>query len=303
VEEWTVEINPATANLEYCAMLRELGVDRLSFGAQSFNSGELKMLERHHDPEDVPRSVEIARQADFTRINVDLIYAIPHQSLESWRQSLQAAIDLNTPHISCYGLTYEPNTPMAVRKRLGQFQAADESLELEMLHHARRRLSQAGLPAYEISSYARAGEECRHNLIYWSGESYVGLGPSAASHIDGTRFKNLPHLGEWEKAIEQGEIPAADVETLSPRRRADELVMLRLRLADGLDFADFSARTGFDARQLYSEAIERLAKLGLIEADNNGARLSDIGLNVADTVAAEFISSDESRESMPTDPA
>src|SRR5438552_11534713 len=121
-QEWTIEVNPATANFEYCQMLRKHGVDRLSFGGQSFNPSELKMLERHHDPQDVPRSIDIARRAGFDRLNVDLIYAIPGQSLNSWLQSLESTIALGTSHISCYGLTYEPNTPMAVRKRLGQFQ-------------------------------------------------------------------------------------------------------------------------------------------------------------------------------------
>jgi oxygen-independent coproporphyrinogen-3 oxidase len=297
VEEWTIEVNPATASFEYCMMLRELGVDRLSFGGQSFDRGELKMLERHHDPDDVPRSIEIAGRAGFTRMNVDLIYAIPGQSRESWTNSLDAAITLQTPHISCYGLTYEANTPMTVRKRLGQFKATDDEIELEMMHHARRRLSDAGLRAYEISNYATPGEECRHNLLYWSGDSYIGLGPSAASHVQGVRFKNRPHLGEWENAIESDELPASDIEALSPRARADELVMLRLRLADGLNFSDFSARTGLDARAIYREPIVRLTKLGLIEADNTRVRLSDIGLNVADAVAGEFISAESSRAS------
>ena len=181
LEEWTVEINPATAELDYCRMLRDSGVDRVSFGAQSFNSAELKILERHHNPEDVGRSVEIARQAGFSRINVDLIYAIPGQDLASWDASLDAALAMKTPHVSCYNLTYEPNTPMAVRKRLGQFTPVEESVELEMFHHARRRLTDSGLEAYEISNYAGPNEACRHNLVYWTGGNYIGLGPSAAS--------------------------------------------------------------------------------------------------------------------------
>src|SRR5439155_18804346 len=129
----------------------------------------LKQLERHHDPEDVPKSLELARTAGFERINFDLIYAIPGQSLESWGRSLDRAIDLGTTHLSCYGLTYEPNTPIAVKRRLGLLQQVEESLEIDMLRHARRRLSDAGLPPYEISNYAAAGEECRHNLVYWTG--------------------------------------------------------------------------------------------------------------------------------------
>jgi len=119
VTEWTVEVNPATARRDYCRMLRENGVDRLSFGAQSFDPAELNVLERHHHPDDVARSVETARETGFRRINLDLIYAIPGQDLASWDRSLSAALDMGTTHLSCYGLTYEPNTPIAIRKHLG----------------------------------------------------------------------------------------------------------------------------------------------------------------------------------------
>ncbi len=289
VNEWTVEANPATVSAEYCEMLRENGVNRISFGAQSFDRADLLMLERHHDPEDVPRSVDIARSAGFSRINIDLIYAIPGQSPESWARSLDAAIGLGTTHLSCYGLTYEPNTPMAVRKRLGQVRAADEQLELDMFYHARGRLSDAGLRSYEISNYARPGDECRHNLHYWTGESYVGLGPSAASHVEGHRFRNRPHLGEWERAVERGELPVIDYEQLSASGRAGELAMLLLRLSRPIKFDDFAARTGIDPRQRFSRAIDQLSRAGLLAVDAEGFGLTERGLAVADAVAAEFL--------------
>ena len=293
VEEWTVEANPATARQEYCQMLREAGVDRLSFGAQSFDRAELKTLERHHEPEDVARSVEAARGAGFERLNLDLIYAIPGQDLASWDRSLSAALALGTTHLSCYGLTYEPNTPMAVKKRLGQVRAAEEETELAMLRHVRRCCGVAGLEAYEISNYAVAGQECRHNLVYWSGGNYVGLGPSAASHVEGWRWRNRPHLGEWEEAVDGGGLPAIDVEQLSHRRRAGELAMLMLRLSRGIDFAAFSARTGIDARTVFSGHFERLTRLGLLEQRGDSIRLSDNGLAVADAVAAEFLADND----------
>jgi oxygen-independent coproporphyrinogen-3 oxidase len=157
------------------------------------------------------------------------------------------------------------------------------------MHHARRRLTDAGLSPYEISNYASPGEECRHNLLYWTGGSYAGLGPSAASHVHGTRFKNRPHLGEWERAVEQAELPAVDVEVLSPQQRAGELVMLQLRLTRGLILADFADQTKLDARRLYSDVIDRLTRAGLITVDDDAIRLTDRGLDVADAVAAEFV--------------
>lgn len=289
VQEWTLEANPATLTPEYAPMLRAAGVDRLSFGAQSFNLTELKLLERHHDPDDVPRSLDIARAAGFHRLNLDLIYAIPGQDLNSWSKSLEAALALDVPHLSCYGLTYESNTPIAVRKRLGQFHPAEESLELQMMHYTRHRLRAAARPPYEISNYAIPSEECQHNLLYWTGGDYIGLGPSAASHVQGHRWKNRPHLGEWETAIESGALPAADYELLSPRQRAGELAMLLLRLTRGLNYADFTSRTTFDPRTLFAEEIRRLCALGLIEATDESIHLTENGLNVADAVAGEFV--------------
>jgi oxygen-independent coproporphyrinogen-3 oxidase len=205
-------------------------------------------------------------------------------------QSLEAAIELGTEHLSCYGLTYEPNTPLAVRRRLGQVRAAEEELELHMLRAARRRLAEAGLPAYEISNYSRPGKECRHNLLYWTGGEYVGLGPAAASHVGGWRWRNRPHLGEWENAVEAAELPTIEAEKLPPLHRAGELAMLLLRLSRGLNFAEFAAASGFDARTLFAEVIERLGGQSLLEVDNGSLRLSDLGLPVADAIAAEFLS-------------
>jgi oxygen-independent coproporphyrinogen III oxidase len=289
VDEFTVEANPATLSDEFAAMLREVGVDRMSFGAQSFDRAELATLERHHDPDDVPRSIAIARAAGFTRLNVDLIYAIPGQTLASWAASLERVIELRTPHVSCYGLTFEPNTPIAVKKRLGTMIPAEESLELDMMRHARTRLAAVDRPAYEISNYATPAEECRHNLVYWTGGNYIGLGPSAASHVSGWRWKNRPHLGEWENAIASNRFPAIDVEHLTPAHRAGELAMLMLRLTDGLNLTTFSDRTGHDARLLFARQIAQLAPTGLITLDHHAIRLTDRALSVADAVAAEFL--------------
>jgi oxygen-independent coproporphyrinogen-3 oxidase len=289
LEEWTIEANPATARGESCAIMREAGVDRLSFGAQSFNPSELATLERHHDPADVGRSVEIARSAGFQRLNVDLIYAVPGQDLTSWSESLDAALALGTPHVSCYNLTYESNTPMAVKKRLGRLRPVDEDVELAMLHHTRSRMAGAGYDAYEVSNYATPGEECRHNLVYWTGGNYIGLGPSAASHVEGWRWRNRPHLGEWENAVGAGELPATDIESLSPDRRAGELAMLMLRLGRGIEFDAFAARTGRDAMKSFRAQVDRLAPVGLITVGTSSIRLTDKGINVADAIAAEFL--------------
>jgi oxygen-independent coproporphyrinogen-3 oxidase len=289
VTEWTVEANPATVNESYCSMLRELGVDRLSFGAQSFDRRELAILERHHEPEDVQRSVEIARSAGFQRINVDLIFAIPGQSMENWLASLNTAIAFGTTHLSAYNLTYEPNTAMTQKKKLGQIIPMDEATELAMLHETRRRMSDAGLPPYEISNFAAPGQECQHNLRYWSGDDYIGLGPAAASHVQGHRWRNAPNLGKWEDGITCNELPVIELETLTPPQRAGELAMLQLRLSRGLSFEDFTARTGQDSQQIFADPIARYTQQGLLLLDDKSLRISPAGIAVADAIAAEFL--------------
>ncbi len=285
VDEWTIEVNPATADLDYLRTLRSHGVDRLSFGAQSFVPDELKMLERHHAPADVERSIAMAREAGFTRLNVDLIYAIPGQSIDSWRYSLDQALRLKTPHLSCYGLTYESNTPMTVRKRLGQFTGADDDTELAMFDLTRNLLAGHGIDWYEISNYAMPGEACRHNLVYWCGGNYIGLGPSAASHVEGHRFKNRPHLGEWEQAVPGGALPVVEHEVLAPEQRVEERIMLELRLRRGVRWRDFSD----DLRANHAAVLARLRDLNLLTVDDIGFRLTVPGLHVADSVAGEFV--------------
>jgi oxygen-independent coproporphyrinogen-3 oxidase len=222
-------------------------------------------------------------------MNVDLIYAVPGQDLDSWSSSLDQAIALGTEHLSCYGLTYEPNTPMGVKHRLGAIQSVEDSVELEMLHHTRRRLIGIGLPPYEISNYARPGAECRHNLVYWTGGNYLGLGPSAASHMSGWRWRNRPHLGEWEQAVAAGVLPGTDLEHLNPRQRAGELAMLMLRLSRGINFDEFARRTGFVPPELFSDVLDYLENLAIIRIDPDSIRLTESGLNVADTISAEFL--------------
>lgn len=292
VREWTVEVNPATADADYLAMMRQCGVDRVSIGAQSFDRNELAALERHHDPDDVPRAVAMARDAGISRQSLDLIFAIPGQTIDSWRRSLEAALATGVEHLSCYGLTYEPNTPLAVRRRLGRIEAVPEEAELEQFHATRRLLAEAGRPAYEVSNFARPGQASLHNLGYWHGEGYVGLGPSAASHVGGVRWRNTPHLGQWERAVEASESPAIEVERLDADARARELAWLNLRLAGGIDLENFRQRVGVDPRQRFSDVLTSLSSAGVIELSPEAIYLAEAGWPVADAVAAEFLAAE-----------
>ncbi len=289
VNEWTVEANPATVDTEYCRMLLDNGVNRISFGAQSFVERELAFLQRLHQPQQVAKSVAAARGAGFGRINLDLIYAIPGQTPATWEYSLDCALEMEPEHLSCYGLTYEPNTPLGVNLARKKFQAAPEQLELDLMRQTRQKLSAAGYEAYEISNYARPAEACRHNLLYWRGGDYIGLGPAAASHIAGNRWRNAPNLRQWERALAAGAVPRIDAEQLTTAQRAGELAMLELRLAEGIDRAQFAGQFGRDPVDWFAPQVRRLEKLQLLIVDERSIRLTEKALAVADAVAGEFL--------------
>lgn len=285
VVEFTVECNPATVSPAWLEAVREAGVDRLSFGAQSFDPADLAALERHHDPEDVPRSLEMAREAGFERLNLDLIYGVPGQTLDSWGQTLARGLACGTRHISAYLLTYEANTPLAVRRRLGQVVPAPEELELRLLRYTRQTLGERGLPAYEISNFAAPGDECLHNLTYWRGSSYLGLGPAAASHWQGWRWRNRPHLGEWERSVEARGLPAIEVEQLDAHRRRAEMAYLRLRLREGVPWSVL----GESARARFGAFVDRYVRAGLLSQDSERFWLTEDGVPVADGLSAELL--------------
>jgi oxygen-independent coproporphyrinogen-3 oxidase len=279
--EFTVEANPETVEPALVAALVDGGVNRMSMGAQSFDPTHLKTLERWHDPASVPRAVTIAREAGIEQISLDLIFAIPGQSLDDWKQDLEKVVALEPDHLSCYALTYEPNTPMTQKVRMGRTQPVDVDLEAEMFEWTMQYLAQVGYEQYEVSSYARPGRQCQHNLMYWHNEDWFTLGPSASGHLAGVRWKNVPHLGKY--LASNGSCPVQDVERLSESKRLGERLMLGLRLRDGIDVdPDLldESRT---------QVIARSIETGWMERDGFRLRLTQQGLMVADSILSELI--------------
>lgn len=285
--EWTVEANPETVTEEVAAVLVGAGVNRVSIGAQSFVPQHLKTLERWHDPANVARAVERLRDAGIRRINIDLIFGIPGSTLADWASDLDRALELHPEHLSCYGLTYEANTAMTKRLERGQFEPCDEELEAAMYECTLDRLGAAGFEQYEISNFARPGEACRHNLLYWQNADWWALGPSASGHVQGVRWKNVPRLSEWLESA--GMSPAVDVEQVDESTRHGELLMIGLRLREGLpDAVVEQCCTGPDgpARR---DAIRRHAAAGLLERANGHLRFTRAGLLLADEVLADLV--------------
>ncbi len=287
--EFTVEANPATVTDEKAAALVAAGVNRVSIGAQSFDPGALRVLDRIHHPPQVAETLQLCRRAGLSNLNLDLIFGVPGQSLAGWCESLQTAIALGPTHLSCYGLTYERGTPLFDRLQRGDVRRIESELEAAMFEATIDTLAAAGFEHYEISNYARPGAACRHNLVYWRNEPCLGIGPSAAGFDGKVRYRNIPDTAAYVRAIQSDRPAAAEREELTADQRARETAMLGLRLRTGLDAATFCERFGRDPRAYFAEAVERFAGLGLLEADDRGVRLTRAGLLVADSVIAEFL--------------
>ena len=290
--EWTVEANPETIDREKADVLAAGGVNRVSIGAQSFDPKHLKTLERWHDPANVARAAETLRAAGLVNLNLDLIFGVPGQTLDEWRDDLAQALALRPEHLSCYGLTYEPNTAMTKRLQKGEFDPCDDEVEAAMYDATRATLSAAGFAQYEISNYARAGRECRHNLVYWRNEPWWAIGPSASGFVAGHRFKVVPRLGDWlARGVEaggDGSQPVVDVEPPDEKRHTSEALMLGLRLMEGIDAALECravelepARAAVFARAIADGLLERSAEARL--------RFTHRGAALANEVLAEIV--------------
>lgn len=284
------EANPEDVSAESAAHWRRLGVATLSLGVQSFQAPALAFLGRRHAPHRARASVEAARDAGMPAVSLDLIYGLPGQSEEEWQRDLEAAVALEPEHISCYQLTVEPGTPFGRRRARGELEEMAEPGQAALFRLTHRVLADAGYPAYEVSSFARAPEHrSRHNQKYWDHTPYLGLGPSAHSFDGGRRrWWNHRRLGAWGAALDRGEPPVEESEQLTRHDLALERLMLGLRTTAGLDLARFQRRYGVDLRRTDGRLMEKLEGAGLARLDGDRFALTLDGLAVADGLAVRF---------------
>jgi oxygen-independent coproporphyrinogen-3 oxidase len=287
-EEFTIEVNPGQVNKDILSRLHTAGITRISIGAQSFNPDELTFLGRRHSVGDIGRAVEMARQAGFDNIGLDLIFAIPHSTLDSWKYSLRSAIDLGVQHISAYALTYEEGTPLQKAVEAGEVVPLDEEIDRQMYEMTIDELEKAGFEQYEISNFAKPGFECKHNLNYWANLPYLGIGPAAGSYWNGKRTLNIADIKKYIEAIEQGVTVTDESETPDNTQIACETAVLNLRRRCGIILDEFEKQTGFDAMKLFAEPIGKYVKLGLIEATDGRLFLTRDALPIADSVLCDF---------------
>lgn len=288
--EWTIECNPGTVNPASCDRFLELGFNRISLGVQSFNNLHLQTLGRVHSPKSSLESLEHCRMAGFENINLDLIFGIPGQSLEDWKNDLEKAVELGPEHLSLYNLTIEPGTHFHRQKEQGLISPPDEELAAAMYELAMDLTEAAGYSQYEISNFALPGYECVQNMAYWTNSTYVGFGISAASYVDRTRWTNTEDWEEYLDSARRGAVSRAVEEKLSSRQALGEEIMLRLRTFKGVPIPEVSEKYNISILELFSNEIELLKQQGLLDLERDRMRLSRRGKLLANEVCGEFLS-------------
>lgn len=282
--EITLEANPGTLTPEKLALYREAGINRISIGVQSFDGGLLKSLGRIHTPEEAEAAVAMAKEAGFDNISIDLMYALPGQTVAQWLETLKKAVSLPLRHISAYSLIVEEGTEMHRRVEAGEAAIPDDDSVNEMQRMAVDFLGKHGFERYEISNYARPGFASRHNITYWEVEDYLGLGCAAHSLVENVRFANPPELGRYlagERRLNCEERSVSD--------RMEEHIMLETRMVRGLNLSRWRQVFGEDFLEKRRRAIRKLENYGLIEIENGFLRLTAMGLELQDSVVLELL--------------
>jgi oxygen-independent coproporphyrinogen III oxidase len=279
LREWTLEMNPATVSLEKARMLKDFGVNRISMGVQSWDPEMLDRLGRVHSALQAERSFDILREAGFTNLNLDLMFGIPGQSLEKWEQSLSKTIRLAPDHISAYCLTFEEDTEFFRWQQRGEL-PQDTEQEASIFERTMAILETAGYHQYEISNYAPSGFECQHNLAYWLGRDYLGLGPSAFSTIGERRWQNTPDTSRYIEQLQAGIEPIHFKEIVTGRIRTAEAIAFGLRTSVGVLESSMTGWIG---------ELDALRSAGYLEKANSHVRLTAKGRMVADSIAELFV--------------
>ena len=286
--EISLEANPENLDSDYLAQLHGGGWNRLSLGAQSFSSETLRQFGRAHAPERIENVVQDARRAGFENVSLDLIYGDGFTSLTSWRESLRRALALGIKHLSCYSLTIEPGTHFGTLAARGQLKMPDDDAQADLMDEAQTQLSAAGLERYEVSNWARAGFECRHNLNYWRGGNYLAAGCGAHGHWNGRRYWNVRDAQTYVARMGSGNAREGE-ESLDARQRLSEIVALGVRCREGFDLDELERRLDLDARALLAPGLSSLTEAGALQQSGARVRAAPASLALADGLAARLL--------------
>ncbi len=287
--EISMECNPGTVNGESLKQYKHMGINRLSIGLQAWQPQLQKKLGRIHNTEQFLDNLEEAYNAGFNNISADLMFALPDQSLDMWLETVQNVTALEIKHISCYSLKIEEGTPFNKLYEENKITLPDDELDREMYHKAVDIMAQRGFKQYEISNFAVPGYECKHNLIYWQNEEYLGVGAGSHSKLNNIRFNNYKNLNTYIEAIKSGIYPVEERITISKKEDIWETIILTLRLNQGLDIKSFNEKYSVDFMEHYSKTINKLLEYKLIVFEGYRLRLTSLGMDLSNSIFIEFM--------------
>ncbi len=283
--EFSIEANPGTLNREKAEVLKNCGVNRISVGVQSFADNELFALGRIHSAKEAYDTVNMIYDTGIKNINIDLMTSVPHQTKESLLKNLETAFSLPVTHISAYSLMLEEGTPLLGEYQSGEFSLIDDDTDRKMFDALKTKMSENGFLRYEISNFAKAGYQSRHNINYWDAGEYIGLGLAAHSYFNGERFSNTEDMDSYLTL----DFESGDRKKLSKNDMMSEFMMLGLRMTRGVSVSEFKRRFGTDIENIYGKEIKKFTELGLMEYADGYYRLSDRGLDISNQIMCEFL--------------
>lgn len=287
--EISIETNPGTLSYKKLKAYRSCGINRISIGLQAWQDRILKGLGRIHSNEDFLRNYNDAKKAGFDNINVDLMFGIQGQTLDDWLSTVKNVIALEPAHLSCYSLKVEEGTKYGKMLEEGKLKLVDDEIDRQMYHELINILISNEYKHYEISNFSKEGFQCRHNMVYWNAQNYIGVGAGAHSYIGDTRYGNIESVKEYIDYLNNDRLPRIELENLTEKDKLSEHIILGLRLIEGISISDMNALFNIDFCIKYSEEIRSLKNKGLIALKDDRIKLTAIGLDFANEVYMEFI--------------
>ena len=286
--EISMECNPGTLTEDKLKFMRSIGVNRLSIGLQAVQENLLRYIGRIHNYEQFEKNYLEARKVGFKNINIDLMYNLPHQTFEDWKETLHKIVSLNPEHISAYSLILEEGTKLYDMYMKKEFDLGDEDEDIKMYEYAIECLKLNGYNQYEISNYAKEGYECKHNILYWKCKNYIGLGPGASGYINNVRYNNVKDLDDYHDKISKNEKPIEFCENLTEKDKIEEKIIMGLRMNDGIIFKDFE-EFGINFEEKYKEQLKKHESLDLITKTNKGFKFTQKGREISNNIFLDYI--------------
>lgn len=287
--EITMECNPGTLNLEKLKIMKEIGINRISIGLQATQNYHLKAIGRIHTYEEFVKNYQQAIDVGFENINIDLMYCLPNQNIDEWKETLEKVTKLDPSHISAYSLILEEGTELYNMYERKEFKVIDEDTDINLYNYTIDYLKSKGYNQYEISNYAKEGYECKHNILYWKCKNYLGLGPGASGYVNNIRYNNVESIQEYNELLSGDKKPILSKELLSDQDKIEEKIFMGLRMNEGIKFDDFKNEFNIDFRKKYNKQLAILRERQLILEDKSGIKLTQKGREISNSIFIEFI--------------